>query len=397
MINSVLLNRSRNGSALILACFASAVAVLIVIGLMDMASINVNQITDDRVGKTAFYAAEAGLEYVKNEYNQDNSLFGKSLSSTDIPTQGSPYDLTNGSKFWISNIQYDATNTSALVDIVGNSGDSYRKIRSKIVLTIPSVFNDYGLLTDGVLTIHGSKVLKMSVHANNGLSFSGSDTLQNNAVATQSNNPNAGAPNATTNPIGGYIPNVDVPVVPVAEYRTKSQSEGHLFTTSQANLTSLINATPANSNVYIQTSTTKISKNIVTLYGNMQNRFIFIDGDATLNIAGSSNLSNVMIASSGKLAVNGSVDIGTSHQDQLDVVFANAGDVTLNGSRSFQSLFWSNGCFTQNGASLSGRVIAQDAIFLNGSFILTNSNKLSDNNAFDRTVSTSTWQLIPMN
>lgn len=388
-------NSKRRGSALIIAIFVAAASSLVIISMMDMATTNINQITDTRSGQTAFYAAESGLETVKNFFNKDISSLGISLSSLDLPQPNDVEILSNDAVFWVDSITYNAENTAAIIDIIGQKDDAFRRIRATLTAAIPSIFNDYGLLTNGVLTINGTKILGMSIHANDGLKLVGTDTLENNSVATQSSDPDADPPNAATNPVGGYVPDINVPLVPIDDYRTLSQSDGYFLDITQEDLNSQINATPAESNVYIN-PTSKIQDNNLTLSGDMEGKFIFIDGDVNINIDGAEDLSNVTVVASGEIVVNGSVDIGTAHQDNLDVVFASGGDVELNGSRSFKSVFWTNGRFTQNGASLSGRVIAEEAIFLNGSFTLTSSDILVDNDAFDKEMETTSWQILPL-
>lgn len=390
------LNKSRKGSVLIIALFVSLLAVMMVITMMSMSETNTNQITDNRSGLTAYYAAEAGLEEVKNFFNQNISSMGENLSSLSLPNSASHYILANNSEYWVDSLSYQDSNQIAVVEVIGKFGDAFRKIRARLSTEIPSVFNNYGLLTDGVLTIHGSKVLDMSVHANSGLNFSGGNTLNNNAVATQSNDSTTDPPNAVTNSIGGYVPEVYVPTVPINDLRTQSQSDSILLDINQGDLNTQINNAPAGSNIYIAAGT-HINQNTITLSGDMNGKTIFLDGNVTIDIDGANPLSNVTIVTSGDMNVSGSVDILSSHPDQIDVVFACGGDVNLNGSRDFTSLFWVNGKFTQNGASLAGRVIANEAIFLNGSFILTDSDKVTNNNdIFDKVITTSSWQLISM-
>ena len=394
-MNKLCFSKNRNGSALVMSVFVSVLAALMTITMMGMTDTNTAQIADNKNGLIAYYAAEAGLEEIKNYYNRDITRMGETLSATTLPESDSPYVLANNAEYWVESLTYQDSNSALIVDVIGNYGDGFRKIRARLNTEIPSVFDDYGLLTDGTLTINGTKVLNMSVHGNAGLSFSGGDTLNNNAVATQSNDPTADPPHAILNPVGGYVPTVDVPIVPVDELRTQSQSDGLVYDIHDANLTDLVKNAPAGSNIYI-TADAKINKNILTLDGDMEGKTIFLDGSIEMNLAGVEPLSDVTIVSSGDLRVNGSIDIVSSHTDEIDVVFACGGDVDLNGSREFTSILWANGRFTQNGASLSGRVIASEAIFLNGSFILTNSDNVTDKDVFDKVIGTQSWQLVPM-
>ncbi|HSA06465.1 MAG TPA: pilus assembly PilX N-terminal domain-containing protein [Candidatus Gastranaerophilales bacterium] len=394
-MKKIRLNAYRKGAALVVSLFMSILASMIVILMMEMSQTNTNQITNNRSGLVAYYAAESGLEEVKNFFNRNISMMGQDLNALDLPDSNSHSILANNAEYWVSSLTYENSNQIAIVEIIGQFGDGFRKIRAKLATENPSVFDDYGLLTNGVLTINGSKTLSMSVHANSGLNFNGTDVINNNAVATQSSDPTADAPHAILNPIGGYVPDVYVPIAPVDDLRVESKSNGILLDITQGDLNAQINNAPAGSNIYI-TAGTKINKNTITLSGDMQGKTIFLDGSVTVDINGANPLSNATIVTSGDMVVNGSVDIVSSHADEIDVVFACGGDVELNGSRDFTSLFWANGRFTQNGASLSGRVIASEAIFLNGSFILTNSDNLTDKNIFDKVIATSSWQLVSM-
>jgi len=392
-MNTLHLKKFRKGSALIMSMFVSILAAMMTITMMSMTDTNTNQLTDNKNGLVAYYAAEAGLEEVKNYFNRDISRMGEDLSSATLPESGTPYILANNAEYWVDSLTYQDSNSALIVDIIGRYGDGFRKIRARLNTEIPSVFDDYGLLTDGTLTINGTKVLNMSVHGNDGLSFSGEDNLNNNAVATQSDDPTADPPHAILNPIGGYMPNVEVPVVPVNDLRTQSQSDGIILDIHQGDLNAQINNAPAGSNIYI-TADAKINKNMLTLEGNMEGKTIFLDGSIEMNLGGVESLSDVTIVTSGDMRVNGDIDIISSHADEIDVIFASGGDVDLNGSKEFIALFWANGRFTQNGASLSGRVIASEAIFLNGSFILTNSDNVTDNDIFDKVIATHSWQLV---
>lgn len=385
----------REGIAIISAIFIAVIGLLITMTMLSVSSSNTNQISDNKNGTIAYYAAEAGLADARNLFNSDSTNLGKTLSDLELPEAGSESILDNGSSYYVESITYSNNNQTALINIIGNYKDASRKIRAKLDTVIPNAFNNYGLLTNGVLTIHGTKTLKMNVHANNGLSFSGGTTMLNNAVATQSNDLTAGAPNSQTNAIGGYVAKIDVPEVPIAEYRTKGKSSNILLNIGQADLMTRINNAPAGSNIYISGTNNKSS---INLSGNMLGKFIFIDGNIIVNASGLSNLSNVMVVAAGTMEVNGSgsIDVGTSHAGQLDTVFASTGNITLNGSRSFDSMFWTNDVFTQNGASLAGRVISQDAILFNGAFTLNQSNKLYNNGAFATNVNVSTWQVVPV-
>jgi hypothetical protein len=387
--------KARRGSAIIIAVMVSIVALFVISTIMTQSATSSTQVSDAIKGKTAYYAAEGGVEDVKNFFNLNMSAMGTSLSLLPIAKSATPESLSNGSKYWVSNLSYANSNNDAVVDIIGNYKGAYRKIRIRLKTDVPSAFNDYGLLTNGILTIHGSKILRMSIHGNGGLSLSGGNTMENNAVATQSNNSSVSAPHSQFNPIGGYVPNVYVPIIPISDLRTKAKSNNILLDISDASLTTKINDAPAGSNIYI-TTTNKLNKNNATLNGNLNKKMIFFDGDVNVNIEGASNLTNGTVVTAGKLNINGSIDIVSSHPDQIDVVFAAGDDVTLNGSRDFKCLFWSNGVFTQNGASLAGRVIANEAIFLNGSFVLTQSGALAVDSAFEKIIDISSFQLIPV-
>ncbi len=385
----------RKGSALIISVFISMIAGMMTITMMGMTDTNINQISDNKNGLTAYYAAEAGLEEVKSFFSRDISNMGMPINDLSLPEVQTPYILANNAEYWVDSMTYTDNNSSVIVDVVGKYGDAYRKIRARLNTEIPSVFNDYGLLTDGRLRINGSKILNMSVHANSGLNFNGGNELNNNAVATQSDDPTADPPHAEHNPVGGYVPYVDVPLVPIDELRAQAQEDGIFLDINQKDLYEQINNAPDGSKIYI-TGGTNIKKSSIDISGNMEGKTIFVDGNVTANIDGSEPLSNVNLIISGDMRVNGSVDVISSNPDEIDVVFACGGDVKLNGSREFTSLFWANGRFTQNGSSLSGRVIANEAIFLNGSFILTNSDNLADKDIFEKVINTYSWQLVTM-
>lgn len=394
-LNFLNFRKSRKGAALIIALLSSIISLFAIVTISNMASTNNIQIAEDKQGKVAYYAAEAGVEDIKNFFNMNQSVIGQSLGALNLPLQSAPYTLSNGSKYWIDSLSYADSNKTIIVNVVGSSDGAFRKIRARMNSSVSSLFNDYGLLTNGVLTIHGTKVLRMNVHGNSGLSFSGGNTMENNAVATQSINSSAGLPHTQTNPVGGYVPKIDIPIVPIDSLRAKSKSDSKLLSITQSDLKTQISTAPANSQIYISTSSKK-KDNVITLSGDLGGKTIFLDGDVVVDIDGGGSLTNGTIITAGKLTVNGSVDIVTSHPDQIDVVFASGDDVNLNGSRDFKCLFWSNGVFTQNGASLAGRVVAQEAIFLNGSFVLTSSEALAANSAFDQIINVSSWQQVPM-
>ena len=384
--------KKRKGAALISSIFIAIVGMLVTMSMMAISSSNTNQITDDKSGTSAYYAAEAGLEEVKNLFNSDDSNLGVALANLDLPGEDSPAVLSNNASYWVDSISYSNDNKSALIYIIGKNGEAFRKIRAKMDTSIPDIYNDYGLLTNGVLTIHGTKTLKMNVHANNGLSFTGGTAMENNAVATQSSDPTADPPNSEYNPVGGYVPELDVPAVPISDYRIKSKEDGILLNINQADLMTSINNAPAGSKIYISGST---SRSVLKLSGDMQEKFIFIDGDIRFYANGINDLSNVMVVAAGNMDVDGSVDIVTSHEGQIDAVLASGGDIRLDGSRNFDCMFWGNKTFRQNGASIGGRVISQEAILFNGKFTLSQSNELYNNGAFDQVINVSSWQLVP--
>ncbi|EKE03464.1 MAG: hypothetical protein ACD_20C00202G0012 [uncultured bacterium] len=432
---------ARKGSSLLLAIFISTIALFITAAMLNSSEKNTGLLTNEKSGKAAYYAAEAALSKVTNLYNSDSANWGKTSTALDLPDLDDPETLNNNAAYWIDSIEYVNSNTTAVVNAVGRSGDAYRKLRARITLKIPDIYDDYGLLTDGTLTIHGTKTLNMSIHGNDALSLTGTTTTNNNAIATQSSNSDAGSPDPANNPVGGYVPIIDVPTVPISTLRQLTQ-QGLNLDLNQADLNEQIMNAPAGNYIYISESVANIpNQNIlfaknyyldssatyiptlyytdtnillvtppegtppgqsqstsgITLYGDMQGKVIFVDGDIDINANGISDLSNVMIISSGTITVNGSVDIGTSHTGKVDTIFASQGDITLNGSRDYSALFWTNGSFTQNGSSLAGRVIAQSGITVNGSFTLTQSDKLYDNNTIDKVAIISSKQQIPMN
>lgn len=393
-MNNSYLYRKSKGSVLLIAIFISLVGIMLVVSMSTLSSGNVKQISNYQMGKLAYYATESGIAEVTNYFNISFLNWGKTLSTSSLPTQSAPKVLDNGASYWVENLQYIDNNKIAIVDIIGKHRDAYRKIRARIQTSIPKYFDDYGLLTDGVITIKGNKTLYMSIHGNDGILLSGPTKTQDGSVVTQSEDPNAEAPDPITNPIGGYVEAIDVPLVPVDDLRTFTKT-GINLDISQADLATQIANAPAGSLIYIGDSTNS-GNNSITLSGDMQGKVIFVDKTVTVNAQGVQNLSNVMIVSSAGLTVNGSVDFVSSHAGQLDTVFACNNDITLNGSRKFQSLFWTNGSFRQNGSSMAGRVISQNGITFNGSFTLTTSNKLYDFGTFDNVASLASWQQISM-
>ncbi|MFH0703001.1 MAG: hypothetical protein V2B14_05630 [bacterium] len=450
---------SHKGFSLVIVFFLSAIALLITVTMLNVAGKNADQITDNKFGKQSYYAAEAGLAKVNQAFNSGLIDFGYSLEESNLPTEGTPEELSNGALYWVDSIDYIDSGTVAVVDIIGKYKNSSRKIRARVVSSIPGEYDNYGLLTDGLLTIHGNKTLKMSIHGNDGLTLTGPNNMENNSVATQSSDSGAASPDAVSNPVGGYVPEIDVPEVPISEYKAKARAGINLDINQPDLITQIMNA-PAESIIYVAgnlayspdktlmfanynkpsnrvifipvynykdtnirlvkhttttttttttvtttvtgttttTTTTTYSGNNTTieLCGDMQGKVIFVDGDVIINANGISDLSNVMIISSGTLTVNGSVDIGTSHSGKTDVIFACENDITLNGSRDFSALFWTNGSFRQNGSSTAGRVIAQDGITFNGNFTLEGSDELYDNGMIDKVYTVASWQQVTL-
>ncbi|MCK5177668.1 MAG: hypothetical protein KAQ92_08130, partial [Candidatus Aenigmarchaeota archaeon] len=167
--------KSRKGAALVISIFLAITGTIMVMTMFGMTQLNMNQITDNKSGSLAYYAAEAGLEDVRNYFNMNISDMGIALSGLNLPDESTPKILVNNSQYWVDSIIYQDSNTAAIVDIIGTSGNASRKIRVKLAEDLPSVMDDYGLLTDGSLTIHGDKILKMSIHGNDGLNLTGTD------------------------------------------------------------------------------------------------------------------------------------------------------------------------------------------------------------------------------
>ncbi|OGI00617.1 MAG: hypothetical protein A2Y25_04495 [Candidatus Melainabacteria bacterium GWF2_37_15] len=424
-------NRARRGTALVISMFISVIAALMTITMMGMVNTNTSQITDNKSGIIASYAAEAGVEEVKNYFNRNMSSLGEDLSDLPLPESGSSYVLANDAEYWVDSLSYEDSNTTIVVNIVGQYGNAYRKARVKMKTVLPDVFNDYGLLTEGVIDINGNKTLGMSIHGNGGLDLNGRTNFENNATATQSNDPTADPPDPNSNPIGGYVPEIDVPSVPIDELRIKSQEDGIILDINQADLMDQINNAPPGSKIYISGNLAQNpEQNIfvafqprmflasifspmllagngngngnsnnngaLNLSGDMQGKLIFIDGDITVNAQGLNNLADVTIVSSGELTVNGSIDIGTAHPGYTDVIFACNDSVTLNGSRRIEATFWTNGSFRQNGSSMAGRVIAQSEIRFNGNFTLEAPNDMYGSDFMDKTVQVVSWQQVSM-
>ncbi|MDD3012076.1 MAG: pilus assembly PilX N-terminal domain-containing protein [Candidatus Gastranaerophilales bacterium] len=386
--------KKSEGSVLLIAIFISLVAVLLVVSMSSLSTGNVKQISNYHMGKLAYYASEAGIAEVTNYFNTSFLNWGKTLDETSLPVTTDVQTLDNGAAYWVDNITYTENNKIAVIDLIGKYKDSYRKVRARIQTSIPKYFDDYGLLTDGVITINGNKTLYMSIHANDGIILSGPTSTQNDSIVTQSEDPDAEEPDPETNPIGGYVDPIEVPLVPVDDLRTFTQT-GINLDISQADLSAQIANAPAGSLIYIGDATNS-SNDSITITGDMQGKVIFVDKGIVVNAQGVQNLSNVMIISSAGLTVNGSVDFLSSHDDQLDTVFACNNDITLNGSRIFKSLFWTNGSFRQNGTSMAGRVISQNGITFKGNFTLTATSKLYDFGTFDNVASLSSWQQVSM-
>lgn len=386
--------KKRAGAALMLAIILGIMSVMMMISMTSLSESNTRQVVNDSMGKVAYYAAEAGLAEVQNFFNASFLNWGMALTETDLPNNASPVILLNDAAYWVEDITYVDDSKTAVVDVIGEFEGASRKIRARINTSIPKYFDDYGLLTDGVLSITGAHILKMSVHANEGLILRGPTQLENDAVATQSSDPDADAPDPDENPIGGYVDPIDVPTVPINDLRTITQS-GLVLDLAQADLQTQIANAPESSFIYIGNPSNHSTKQL-EITGDMQGKVIFIDDDVEVNANGIQYLSNVMIISSGILTVNGSVDFRSSHPGEIDTVFASQGNMTLNGSSIFESLFWTNGSFRQNGSSIAGRVISQNGITFHGSFILNSSNKLYDFGTFDNVASISSWQQISM-
>ncbi|MFH0703000.1 MAG: hypothetical protein V2B14_05625 [bacterium] len=387
---------SHKGVSLVIALFFSIIALLITVTMLNISRVNTNQITDDKSGKLAYYAAEAGLAKANQAFNSWSIIWGDALEGSSLPKESTPEKLSNGATFWVDSIDYAESNSIVIVDIIGKYKNSSRKIRARIISLIPEEYDNYGLLTNGVLSIHGTKILQMSIHGNAGLNLTGTNNLGNNAVATQSSDPGAASPDSVSNPVGGYIPRVDVPKVSIDEYRAIAQTRT-ILDINQPDLNTQIMNAPARSIIYVGgTPSLAHTTNIIELCGDMQGKVIFVDSDITLNTVGIDNISNVMVISSGELTVNGSVDIGTSHEDKMDVIFACENDIILNGSREFDALFWTNGSFKQSGSSLAGKVISQDSLTFSGNFTLNSSDKLYNNGMIDALYIVSSCQQISM-
>ncbi|OGI00618.1 MAG: hypothetical protein A2Y25_04500 [Candidatus Melainabacteria bacterium GWF2_37_15] len=391
-MNKSCFKKSRKGAAIVISMFISVVAALMTIVMMGMVNTNTSQITDNKSGTIAYYAAESGVEEVKNYFNRNMSSLGEDLSALPLPENGSSFVLANNAEYYVDSLSYENANTMIVVDVVGQYGTAYRKIHAKLNTEIPSVFNDYGLLTNGVLTITGDTTLNMDVHANGGAEIPDNANLLNNAAVTQS------APiNNQSYPDAQIVPTIYVPVVPINDLRTQSQIDNIILDINQADLQTQIANAPAGSKIYIGGTAQQINQNNVNLSGNMQGKTIFLDGNITIDVDGANPLSNATVITAGSARITGGADIQTSHPDEIDVVFACGGNLALEGQREFTGLFWVNGEFKQDGAStLTGRVVAEDAIFMHGAFVQTTSNKVSDNDIFDKVVSTSSWQMVSM-
>ncbi|OGI16569.1 MAG: hypothetical protein A2287_04615 [Candidatus Melainabacteria bacterium RIFOXYA12_FULL_32_12] len=426
--------KASKGASLVITIFIAIVAALITITMLTLSSKNTDQLVNDKEGKKAHYAAMAGLERVISKYNADyNGTWLKSLADLPFPTVSSPENLNNDTSYWVDSVEYVDSGKAVMVKIIGKSKQATRKIRAKLETDIPKAFGNFGLLTDGLLSISGDKYLKMNTHGNKGLTFSGDHYMYNNSTASQSSNKLAGDPDPSSKPVGGYIPPIKVPDIPVDHLRQYAKT-GLILNANDPNLQLKINNSPPDIPIYIQGNVISYlpqnniilannryyhkramlipaysfqkanikyiakpaSSKGITFDGNQQGRFIFIEGDAIFNADGFYNLSNMMLVTTGDLTVNGYVDIDTSHAGEVDVTFASVGQITLNGSRNFAALFWTEDTFRQNGSSIAGKVISRGNLTFNGNFTLEPSGKLHDNGLIEKEVSRSSWQQISM-
>ncbi|EKE03463.1 MAG: hypothetical protein ACD_20C00202G0011 [uncultured bacterium] len=429
--NTPISRKTSKGASLLITIFISLIAILITVTMLSLSSKNTDQLVNNKEGKKAHYAAMAGLERVISKYNGDyNGTWLKPLANLPFPTASSQENLNNGTSYWVESVEYIDSGDAAMIKVVGKSKKASRKIRARLETNIPKVFGNFGLLTDGLLSISGDKSLKMNTHGNRGLMFSGDHYMYNNSTASQSSDKSTGDPDPTTKQVGGYIPPVKVPDIPVEHLRQYAKT-GKILNAIDPNLQLKINLTPPDVPIYIQGNVISYhSQNNVllannkyipkgamllpaygfqkaqiryakvstlkgiTLDGNQQGRFIFVEGDAIFNADGFNNLSNMMLLTTGNLTVNGNVDIDTSHEGEVDVTFASVGGITLNGSRNFAALFWTEDSFRQNGSSIAGKVISKGNLSFNGNFTLEPSGKLHDNGLIEKEVSRSSWQQI---
>ena len=68
--------KARKGVTLIISFFIAAVALIMTVLVLNLSNYNTQQIVDDNDGKIAYYAAEAGINYVQNLFNSDSSKWG---------------------------------------------------------------------------------------------------------------------------------------------------------------------------------------------------------------------------------------------------------------------------------------------------------------------------------
>ncbi len=98
-MKNLCLNKPRKGTALVVAMFVSIMAAMMTVLMMDMADTSNNQTRDNKGGLVAYYAAEAGVEEVRNYFNRNISDMGTALSSLPLPDSAAPIILANNSTY----------------------------------------------------------------------------------------------------------------------------------------------------------------------------------------------------------------------------------------------------------------------------------------------------------
>ncbi len=389
------------------------------ITLMSISTSNTSIITDNSEGQKAYYAAEAALEKVKNIYNTSPTNWQKTATQLYLPDSETNAEELNGAQYWVDSIEYTSESAYGDIDIakikvVGKYGNTYRKLRARISFKMPDIFGDYGLLSNGTISISGAKKFEKSIHGNQGLSIAGNPDWLAGAVGTQSSDPN--------NTAFDYVPTVNVPKVPVEDLADLASGGRIIYLDETTDLyTDIMTAyeegikyiyvspsrTALHPNPFVAyaktdetTTTTTTTTPSLSLRGDMHGMVIYINGDYTLDIGSISQLQNVMVVSSGSLSINGSGDIGTAHSGKLDVIIACNGDVNFNGARDFEDIFfWTNGTFRQNGNSSvsKGVVISQGNLTLNGNFQLYDSGGVAPNDGVTKVAYISSVEQISIN
>lgn len=109
----------------------------------------------------------------------------------------------------------------------------------------------------------------------------------------------------------------------------------------------------------------------------------FVNGNVDISTSGTTDFQNVTIISTCEMTHNGALRQGGG-SGEVNNVFYSAGDMVFNGATRgndpatpFEGRFFSGGSMTQNGKStLTGQIIIEESLALNGEFSFTGANSL---------------------